>query len=45
VNRLASGLRARGFQTGDRILRLGQSSQRVLEGLLAAGQAEGKLLP
>jgi len=45
VNRLASGLRAQGFETGDRILWLGQNSHRVLEGLLAAAKLGGVFCP
>jgi len=45
VNRLASGLRAQGFRTGDRILWLGQNSHRVLEGLLAAAKLGGIFCP
>jgi long-chain acyl-CoA synthetase len=45
VNRLASGLRARGFESGDRVLWLGQNSHRVLEGLLAAAKLGGIFCP
>ncbi len=41
VSRLANGLRAQGFRTGDRILWLGHNSHRVLEGLLAAAKLPG----
>ncbi len=45
VNRLASALRARGFDRGDRVLWLGQNCHRLLEGLLAAAKLGGSFCP
>jgi len=45
VNQLANALRADGFETGDRILWLGQNSFRIIEGLCAAAKLGGAFCP
>jgi acyl-CoA synthetase (AMP-forming)/AMP-acid ligase II len=45
VNRLANALLAEGFQTGDRILWLGQNCHRLFESLFAAAKLGGIVVP
>ena len=45
VNRLANALRGVGFESGDRILWLGQNCHRVLECLFAAAKLGGVVVP